>query len=511
MKKYISFFTILFCFSGMQSQEISASDALRYALDNTNGTSRFRAMSGAFGALGGDMSAINVNPAGSAIFANNQITVTASNYNIKNNSSYFGTKASENTNAFDLNQAGAVFVFENNTPETNWKKLSLAINYENQNNFDNSIFSAGTNPLHSGTQYFINFANGIPLSDLQDFYYDEFGFDGQQAWLGYQSYLINPDDENNSNNFSYHPNVVATGNYYQESEILSTGYNGKLSFNAAAQYGNNFFIGLNLNSHFTDFRKSTTFYEDYYTATNASSTQGIQSFRFNNDVYTYGNGFSFQLGAILKVTNELRVGIAYESPTWLTLNDELSQSISTYCADCVDNNGNALPPNQHLNPEVINTYAPYKVQTPNKWTTSFAYVFGKQGLLSFDYSLKDYSSTSFRPKNDIVFNSLNNIFLNTAREKTSEYRIGGEYKIKLFSLRAGYRFEQSPYKNAETVGNLTGYSGGLGYNFGSTKLDLSYSTAKRNYSEQFLSSGMTDKATIDSKNNNFTLTLAFEL
>ncbi len=494
----------------MQSQGTVASDALRYAIDNTNGTARFRAMSGAFGALGGDLSAINVNPAGSAIFANNQVAVTASNYNIKNNSSYFGTSASETTNVFDLNQAGAVFVFENNTPETNWKKLSLAINYENQNNFDNSLFSAGTNPLHSGTQYFINFANGIPEADLQDFYYDEFNFEGQQAWLGYQSYLLNF-DTSNSNGITYKPNVIATGNYYQESEIISTGYNGKLSFNAAAQYGDQFFFGLNLNSHFTDFRKSISFYEDYYTATDTSPTQGIQSFRFNNDVYTYGNGFSFQLGTIVKVTNELRIGLSYESPTWLTLNDELSQSISTYCADCVDGNDDPVSPNQYLNPEVINIYAPYKIQTPSKFTGSFAYVFGKKGLLSFDYSLKDYSNTSFRPKNDEVFRPINTSFSNNAREKTSEYRIGGEYKIKLFSLRAGYRFEQSPYKDSNTVGNLTGYSGGVGYNFGSTKLDLSYSTAKRNYSQQLLSSGMNDKSTIDSKNNNFTLTLAFEL
>jgi hypothetical protein len=47
---------IFFCsalgFSTAQSQEIK--DALRYSQDIT-GTARFRAMSGAFGALGGDL------------------------------------------------------------------------------------------------------------------------------------------------------------------------------------------------------------------------------------------------------------------------------------------------------------------------------------------------------------------------------------------------------------------------------------------------------------------------
>jgi long-subunit fatty acid transport protein len=49
--------------------------------------------------------------------------------------------------------------------------------------------------------------------------------------------------------------------------------------------------------------------------------------RFDNDLYTYGTGFSFQVGAIAKVTNEMRVGLAYESSTWYNLSDELSQKL----------------------------------------------------------------------------------------------------------------------------------------------------------------------------------------
>jgi long-subunit fatty acid transport protein len=69
--------------------------------------------------------------------------------------------------------------------------------------------------------------------------------------------------------------------------------------------------------------------------------------------------------------------------------------------------------------------------------------------------------------------------MTTTLDNTGELRIGAEYKIEKLSLRAGYRIEQSPYKNKTTVGDLTGYSGGLGYNFGSTKIDLSYAYAKK--------------------------------
>ena len=68
MKKI--FLSLLFVASLLsQAQETTTNDALRYALNNLTGTARFRGMSGAFGAVGGDLSAINQNPAGSIFFA----------------------------------------------------------------------------------------------------------------------------------------------------------------------------------------------------------------------------------------------------------------------------------------------------------------------------------------------------------------------------------------------------------------------------------------------------------
>ena len=53
-------------------------DAVRFSNDNVQGSARFKAMSGAFGALGGDLSAVSINPAGSAFFNNSYASVTLS-------------------------------------------------------------------------------------------------------------------------------------------------------------------------------------------------------------------------------------------------------------------------------------------------------------------------------------------------------------------------------------------------------------------------------------------------
>src|SRR5690606_28824963 len=92
---------------------------------------------------------------------------------------------------------------------------------------------------------------------------------------------------------------------------------------AATQYSDKFYFGLNLNSHFTDYRQVSSIYES-----NSNDPEaGVQRARFTNESYTYGSGFSFGLGAIAKVTSEIRLGLAYESPTWYRFYDELSQSV----------------------------------------------------------------------------------------------------------------------------------------------------------------------------------------
>ncbi|MGA9637504.1 OmpP1/FadL family transporter [Flavobacterium sp.] len=513
MKKYLIILVVGFSFNGLQAQDVR--DAVRYSQDNLNGTARFRAMSGAFGALGGDLSSLSVNPAGSSVFANNEMGITLSNFNTKNDADYFGSKNTKNTNNLSLNQAGAVFVFNNMDPNTGWNKFALGINYDNTNNFNNSIAASGTNPTNSVGDYFLSFANanpsknqaGIPLGVILDNNYYQLNYIDQQAFLGYEGYLINAVDSNDDNNTMYTSNVPSGGNYYHENTITSTGYNGKLSFNASAAYEDKIYVGLNINTHFTDFRQNTLFYEDNDNPN--SNAIDLVSTSFENEIYTYGSGFSFQLGTIIKATKELRLGLAYESPTWYNLNDEIRQNLVS------SGFGFGSPPNPNFSDTDIDSnqfvvYDTYQLRTSGKLTGSIAYVFGKKGLLSFDISNKDYSSTSYSKERDSRNKTINNEISNELNN-SYEYRLGGEYKIKALSLRAGYRFEQSPYENTTIMGDLNGYSAGIGYNFGSTKLDLSYATARRNSQQGFFTQGFTDGAQLNTKTNSVSLTLLFEL
>lgn len=491
--------------SNIMAQDIS--DAVRYSSDEIQGSARFRGLSGAFGALGGDMSAVSINPAGSAIFSRSHASLSLSNQNIDNDISYFNGFSSSSQSNLDINQGGAAFVFNNTNSNSLWKKIVLSVAYDKVANFDDdwSVNGTGTNSIDS---YFLAFAQGQRLDQISAFpgesitdAYAEigsfYGFGNQQAFLGYESFIFDPVNDTDDNT-AYISNI-APGSFNQRFTSIARGYNGKFSFNVASQLNDNLYLGVNLNSHFISYERFTNLLES-----NNNAGSIVTQVDFDNNLLTTGTGFSFQLGAILKLTKEFRAGLAYNSPTWFTLNDETIQSIAT-----VRNDGNSSI-TQIVNPNIVNIFPDYRLQTPGKITGSLAYVFSDQGLLSFDYSRKDYGNTEFRPTSDQFFAAQNAVISNTLKVANT-YRLGGEYRYKQLSFRGGYRFEESPYEDDTFYGDLSGFSLGLGYNFGNMKLDLAFDQSERTIDNQLYTVGLTDAATIDGTNTNVTLSLAFNL
>lgn len=504
MKKYI--YLLIIGFSTANSLAQNVADGLRLGLSGNNGTARFQAMGGAFGSLGGDFSAINVNPAGSAIFSNNQWSISLNNNLLKNSTKYFGVKNETEQNSINLNQLAGVFVFENNDNRSEWNKFSLAVNYEKISDFDNDIFSVGTND-NSVASYFTSYANangnqgGIPLEVLENANYEDLNFTDQQAWLGYQAFVINP-DSNNLNNTSYNSNIRSGGKYFQQNASIIRGQNSKINFNLSGQYQKWLSVGVNLNSHFTDYKESTTFIETNKNP-DVGTNERISKLQFNNDIHTFGSGFSMQFGFIAKLDDMFRIGASYESPTWYELNDEVKQSLQTTLST-------TLTPdfkNVNKNPE-ITIYEPYQLQTPSKLTGSASVIFSKKGLISLDVTRTDYSNTTFGPLQD--FEGLNNDLSNRLASSLS-FKLGTEYRFNQWSFRGGYRNEQSPYKNKKVMGDLFGLSSGIGYNWGDVKLDVAYAYSKRNNQNQFFKQGFNDFSSTTGINNNITFTLVFEL
>ena len=79
----------LFVFFSLSIKSQNLQEILNISLDKPNGTARFESMGGAFGALGGDLSAININPASSSVFNDNEYALTLGTEKKSNKSLFF--------------------------------------------------------------------------------------------------------------------------------------------------------------------------------------------------------------------------------------------------------------------------------------------------------------------------------------------------------------------------------------------------------------------------------------
>lgn len=502
MKKAVCIIIAILAVFQMNAQNIT--DALRYGSDDLYGTARLQSVGGAFTSLGGDVSAMSFNPASSAVFTGSAFTISTSLPSVEQNALYFNGIASGTNNDININHAGAVFVFESTT-NSKWKKFTLGLSFNNTNNHDNNLVVVGEGN-QSISSFFLNQAQGIPLNllelqgnetidDLYTFLGENEGVAAQNAFLAFQGFVIDP-LQNDPSNTSYVSGV--NGNRFAQDFVsTSRGSNAKYTINFGTQYADFLYLGANLNTHTTNYRNQNSLIE-------TNNTSDVNRIYFENNLASYGSGFSAQVGAIAKI-KDFRLGFSYDSPTWMEISEETSQVLETR------RTVNNVPTNVLLAPNVLNIFETYRLRTPGKISIGTSYVFKKYGFLSFDYSYKDFGNMQFSLFGDnISFFALNNAIENQL-QGAATYRLGGEYVIKNVSLRGGYRFEESPYKNDQIVGDLRGYSAGLGYKVKNFIFDLGYSFAQQDQAVSLYDTGLTTPALVENSFSNLIFTFQIQI
>lgn len=329
MKKLLLLLTLLFS-TIIHSQSLGYNDlGILFSGDQYNGTARYNAMSGAFGALGGDLSAMAINPAGAAVFLKNEFNFSLSNRSTSISSSFYNNGQLSENDYFDLPQMGGVVVFNNYNPNENWKNFALGFNYSKTADFENNWIARGN-------------------SDYATYVYDQ----GSEI-----ERYISVDEQ-------------VFGNFTE-------GSNDKFTFSIASQYSDNLYVGFSIHSYSLDFYQKTVLEE--YNNDGAGNTIDASLIQ---ELSTVGDGVSFGFGFISKPSDNLRFGFSYQSPVWYELAEEfvaedLELKYSNTSQVFTEYSG-------------VNRFD-YKLRTPSTVTGSFAYIFSKQGLISLDYIYKDYS------------------------------------------------------------------------------------------------------------------------
>lgn len=431
MKRILTFAIIIASTYTAYSQSLGYNDlGILFSKDDNYGTARFEAMSGAFGALGGDISSFGINPAGSAVAIKSTFGVTLGNRNTTYSTKYYGNTVETEDDFFNITQAGGILSFDS-AHNSDWNRFALTFNYRLKSDFE-GLFS---------TQ----------------------GNSGQA--------LFNEHPDDITNQFNNGQEQRFFNSTYGENSIFEMGF--------SAVHLNKLYAGASIKFHNFSFGQVTELREvNEDDDANTLTALNIQ------DSYFEGSGVSFSAGFIYKVNQSFRFGLAYETPTWYNEvfedsnlnvfdpNDSRYDRWVGYTEISATNQDTDVNSGEEFNSNI------FRLRTPSKLTASAAFVFGKQGLISADYTYKDYSGTKYR-ENDPYFIETNQIF-DEDFKGTHSLNIGTEWRFDKMSVRGGYHFEESPYKNALDDDNISGFSLGLGYNFGNIKFDLSYTNSENN-------------------------------
>jgi len=449
MNHKIPLVILYLCSFAITAQSLSYADqAVLFSTESNFGTARSVGMSGAFGALGNDMSAVDINPAGLAVYNAGEFSTTFTYRDTDINSNFYGTNTFNNDDSFRFSQIGGLNVWDSfGNPDI--YKFAFGFNYSVVNHYNNN--------------YVINGNSGIPeYPDDPDFNFDD-----------------NPD-----NDINY---INVDDQYFYN---YTSGINDKFNFSFATLYKEIVYMGASMAFHHIDFYQNTVFEE--------SSNDGVgNSMDVRNVEYlsTYANGFNFGLGIIVKPTAGLRLGASYQSPIWYNLSERFEQRTSYVF------NGELDP-----NPEYpLPNFYDYKLKTAGKFTGSFAYVFGQYGLISFDYIYQGYKNTKLQPTSNFIDD---NADLSAGLRNTNSFKMGTEWKYNIFSFRGGYRIIQSPYVDSSTEYDIKGYSFGLGIKFSRRfGMDFAYDNSSYQDEYRFMSAPGVNPAQLDITNNRFTSSL----
>ncbi|APD06885.1 hypothetical protein UJ101_01366 [Flavobacteriaceae bacterium UJ101] len=439
MKKIITPIVALVAL-GMNAQSF-LDDAIDLSSEKMEGTARYRAMGGSMGALGSDISAVQLlNPAGGAVSVRSHGSITFGVSDYENETSSTAKMSNDETN-FNMTQFGGSFVFENQNMNSGWRRFALTASYNRNNDLDRQI-------------------NVAPYST--DFVYQD----------GY--YFEETDGTVNR----------YTGDFLYDGERVSIdGYNDQFSIGFSTNYNNQIYLGAGMNFH--NSQKEAV--QDIY---RSNQSEGATNDTYQ-DYYQDGTGFSLNLGVIAKVTDELRLGVAYHSPTWWNI-----QETSRYGETL---NGTTFRDGPF--------YQEYDVRTPSKLVASGALVLGKSLAINADAIFKDYSNIDFDGMAGGQEATVNQN-VNSELQDTWEFRVGTEYRIEDFRIRGGYRYTQDPYKDLD--GNASTYSFGLGYNFGNVFLDGAYDYTDGNTAFRTASGATGTYVDQDLDRSNFTVTLGYK-
>lgn len=476
MKKFLLSLSAFMCFLASTAQ--LPEDVLKYSYFPQHGSARNLAIGGAMGSLGGDISALYVNPAGLGLYKTREFVLTPGFIFNNNKAEFRGTNTKSNKSGFDIGTSGLVIGF--NSPNSKWTNQAFSIGINQTANFNNYVSYRG---LNNQSSYAEQFAEQLSQSGLNiDAALNEPSFAYGTAPAIY-TYLI--DFFKNPNGDSI---IKALPEFLlekgialdQQKTIETKGGIYELALGYAANMDDKLYIGGSLGIPIVNYQRFTKYRES---DPSGDPNNNFDSFEINDYLTTKGFGVNGKLGVIFKPAEAVRLGLAVHTPTYYTLTDRQNTDLTanTEAAAGIQKVTSAYL----LQGQEGKTL--YTATTAWKAIFSGSYVIREisdtrkqRGFITADIEYVGYPGSNFKPDGENItsedvqyYDELKSVIKDYYRSAFN-YRLGGELKFNTFMFRLGGAYYSNPYKDKNLNSHLMQVSGGIGYRNHGMFVDITY-------------------------------------
>lgn len=469
-------------------------DATRFGSNDIAGTARYRAMGGAFGALGGDPSSMGDNPAGMGIYRGTSAISFTPSLSVARTNAEATFKSKQKARDLSVSNLAYVVSFKtdgdhlvnfnigigfNHSEGINRKYQAFLHNVEGINSFGSYLANRGNNTLMYNGAYstpkFLGEDSSVPL--IEYYAYDSYAID--------QVKTVDSDGKE-----TLYDGVESIDQHYgdpytfQRLRVAEKSRNDEYNFNFSGNWDDFIYGGLTMTVNDYSSITESMFDEDI------KMDQSGDFVSYDNNLETKGTAFGLKAGVLIKPTDSWRIGFSAHTPTWYRMEDFYNgQMVSAYSVK--DLAGNRL-----VSGGETFSYK-YRYQSPWQMQISTAYVIGSKALVSIEADLKDFSTQKYKAdrsswEEDSDFDNVN-AAIKDFNKMQMTLKAGAEYRLTdHFSLRAGYSYQSSPYKD-EVLDNPALSRGWKNGYYGDDNYILFDSSTKPNHTilgaQQYISGG----------------------
>lgn len=453
MKTIIVTFSILFLFSNIFAQDHN--DALRFSERYESGDARTSAMSGAFGGLGGNISATGINPGGLGLFSQSAASLSTEIGFINTSSNFMKEKTTGSKTNFAINHFGFVSHFDLPNNDVNAKSLNFTFSINKRNDFNNIT---NIEAINNSSSMVDDFA-ALEDAQIPDDFYNE---------LAYQTYLTSYDSTYGTiSDFRYYNadgSVVQRYGQLQSSSIRTNGSTYEYDFGLGTNFSDVFSLGIAATINHIRFSQQTE-YSEY----DINKTIPVfDEFIYQTSLSSIGNGIMGKFGFLVTPNKYIRIGGAVHTPSVIYFNETYRAEMSSY----FDTNPTYDASYSDYFDEAETDYN-YVFTTPFRYYANLGIILKNYGVFDIDIENIDYSSSTFDADDSPMTASNKSV---QKLQNTTNIRTGLELKFGPYYVRGGAALYGNPYteKSLNFGEYKSSYSGGFGLKSDGFFFDIAY-------------------------------------